>query len=197
MLSFTLPDTKAFYADAKDEVSGIRFADVDNVAKVDTVADLLTHPSSLGEIRQGVSKHFYSDGAFNLIQLLIYIIKQTGPAHVWLTTYSISDDSIKVLKQKVECGDILSIRFLIDNRVRSMSPKNFDLLVGCFPGCYRCRALHAKVALIYNDEWAVTLIGSQNATRNPKLERGIIHTDRTIFEFDKKILTDEFDKGTT
>lgn len=62
MLSFTLPDTKAFDAGAKDEVSGIRFADVDNVAKVDTVADLLTHPSSLGEIRHGVSKHFYSDG---------------------------------------------------------------------------------------------------------------------------------------
>ena len=78
-----------------------------------------------------------------------------------------------------------------------MSAKNFDLLAGSFAGCYRCRALHAKVALVYNEDWHITLIGSQNATRNPKLERGIIHTDVNIFNFDKKILEHEFDSGTT
>lgn len=176
---------------------GVKYADIDNVAKVDEVATVLLHPRGLGRVEHGSTKHFYSDGAFNLIQLVAYIIKQTGPAHVLLTSYSIAEESVQVLHRKVEAGEILGIRFIIDNRVRSMSPKPFDVLARCFPGCFRCRAIHAKVALVYNDEWKITVIGSQNATRNPKLERGIIHTDEDVFNFDKKILEHEFDEGTT
>ena len=134
-----------------------------------------------------------TSGAFNLIQLIFYILRQTGPAHLLLTTYSISMDSIAAIHRKVETGELLSVRFLIDNRVRSISPKPFDYLVTTFPDCYRCLALHAKVALLYNEDWK----GSQNATHNPKLERGIIHTGRDIFDFDFKMLNDEFDSGTT
>lgn len=174
-----------------------RYADIDNVAKAEYVADILLSPAGLGEIRQGSAKHFYSDGAFNLIQLIFYILKQTGPAHVFLTSYSISEDSITSLQRKVEKGDIMDIRFIIDNRVRTMSPKPFALLANTFAGNYKCRSIHAKTALIYNDEWKITVIGSQNATKNPKLERGIIHTDPGIFNFDYGILTHEFDTGTT
>lgn len=197
MLNISIPNIEHTEHEATHELKGVRYADVENAVKVDYVAGVLLSPVGLGTLQKGVSKHFYSDGAFNLIQLIAYILKQTGPAHVFLTTYSIAEDSINVLKRKIEHGDILSARFIIDNRVRSMSPKNFDLLAGSFTGCYRCRALHAKVALIYNDDWHVTLIGSQNATRNPKLERGIIHTDIEIFNFDKSILENEFDAGTT
>ena len=178
-------------------IIGVKYADVDNVAKVDEVAKVLLHPRGLGLLEHGKTKHFYSDGAFNLIQLVTYILKQTGPAHVLLTSYSIAEDSVHVLHKKVEKGEILDVRFIIDNRVKSMSPKPFDVLAGCFPGCYRCRAIHAKVALVYNDDWKVTVIGSQNATKNPKLERGIIHTDERVFNFDLKMLEYEFDEGTT
>ena len=197
MLSITIPNIQPTEPEAKQEVRGVRYADMENAVKVDAVAEVLLSPQGLGAIKPGTSKHFYSDGAFNLVQLVTYILKQTGPAHVFLTTYSIAEDSINVLKRKVEHGEILSARFIVDNRVRSMSAKNFDLLAGSFAGCYRCRALHAKVTLVYNEDWHITLIGSQNATRNPKLERGIIHTDVNIFNFDKKILEHEFDSGTT
>lgn len=197
MLSITIPNIQPTEPEAKQEVRGVLYADMENAVKVDAVAEVLLSPQGLGAIKPGTSKHFYSDGAFNLVQLVTYILKQTGPAHVFLTTYSIAEDSINVLKRKVEHGEILSARFIVDNRVRSMSAKNFDLLAGSFAGCYRCRALHAKVALVYNEDWHITLIGSQNATRNPKLERGIIHTDVNIFNFDKKILEHEFDSGTT
>ena len=59
--------------------------------------------------------------AFNLIQLIFYILRQTGPAHLLLTTYSISMDSIAAIHRKVETGELLSVRFLIDNRVRSIT----------------------------------------------------------------------------
>lgn len=163
----------------------------------DMVPGKLLHPDAMGMLVPGKDKHFYSSGAFNLIQLLFYILKQIGPAHLFLTTYSISMDSIAALRRKIEASELLSVRFLIDNRVRSISPKPFDYLVTSFPGCHRCLALHAKVALLYNENWKITVVGSQNATHNPKLERGIIHTSSDIFDFDFKILNDEFDAGST
>lgn len=164
---------------------------------IETIGDILSRTSQLGRLEQNVDKHFYSDGAFNLVQLLLYVLKQTGPAHVILSTYSVAEDSVATLRRYVDAGKILSIRFLIDNRVRTISPKPFDRLAGSFPNDYRCLALHAKVALVWNDKWKVSIVGSQNATHNPKLERGIIHTSETIWKFDKTILDDAFERGTT
>jgi len=162
----------------------------------EVVLDVISSPEGLGRITNGKAKHYYSSGAFNLIQLVLYILRQTGPAHLFLATYSISDRSITTLRNHMERNEILSIRFLIDNRVRSISPKPFDHLLAAFPGMTRCRTLHAKVALVWNDQWHISVVGSQNATHNPKLERGIIHTSNSIFRFDKEILEYEFEQGT-
>ena len=163
---------------------------------IDTVSEVLTSPNQLGTIEQGKTKHFYSNGAFNLIQLTLYVLKQTGPANVFLSTYSIAEDSITALRRQLDCGNIRNIRYLIDNRVRTISPKPFEHLVKAFPGCYRCTALHAKVVCIDNDDWHISIVGSQNATHNPKLERGIIHTDKEVWEFDNKIMQNVFDEAT-
>lgn len=162
---------------------------------IEAIADVLERTSQLGTINQGIDKHFYSNGAFNLVQLMLYVLKQTGPAHVFLSTYSIAEDSISTLRRYVDDGTILSIRFLIDNRVRSISPKPFAHLIASFPDAYRCTSLHAKVALISNDDWHISIVGSQNATHNPKLERGIIHTSEDIWRFDNNIMYDQFNEG--
>lgn len=162
---------------------------------IEVIADVLERTSQLGAIEQGIDKHFYSNGAFNLVQLMLYVLKQTGPAHVFLSTYSIAEDSISTLRRYVDDGTILSIHFLIDNRVRSISPKPFAHLIASFPDAYRCTSLHAKVALISNDDWHISIVGSQNATHNPKLERGIIHTSEDIWRFDNNIMYDQFNEG--
>lgn len=162
---------------------------------IEVIADVLERTSQLGSVKQGVDKHFYSNGAFNLVQLMLYVLRQTGPAHVFLSTYSITEDSISTLRRYVDDCTILSIRFLIDNRVRSISPKPFAHLITAFPDSYRCTSLHAKVALISNEDWHVSIVGSQNATHNPKLERGIIHTSEDIWRFDNNIMYEQFDKG--
>lgn len=66
-----------------------------------------------------------------------------------------------------------------------------------FPDCYHYLALRVKVALLYNEDWNITVVGSQNTTHNPKLERGSIHTGRDLFDFDFKMLNDEFDTAAT
>jgi hypothetical protein len=149
---------------------------------------------SFGQIIPGTQKHYYSDGNFNLLRLIFHILQQTGPAHVLMSTYSISQDSLEQVRNRINRGEILSIRFLIDNRVKVMSPRPFQMLKEGFS--YRCVSLHAKVALIWNDDWHLSIVTSQNATDNPKLERGVIFTDPEIFNFDKTVLEDAFVRGT-
>ena len=182
---------------ATPKVRGVACLDVGQNADNEIIVPALSHPSALGNIVMGRDKHFYSNGSFNLVQLVLYLLKQTGPAHVFISSYSIAEDSLDTLKKLQDTGDIWDIAFLIDNRVRTISPKPFDFLVTAFPDRYRCCALHAKVALIWNDNWHLSVVGSQNATHNPKLERGIIHTSQDIFYFDFKTLTHEFERGTT
>lgn len=149
---------------------------------------------SIGLLEHGRQKHYYSDGNFNLIRLIFHLLKQTGPAHVFMTTYSISQQSLEKVQNALNKKDLLSIRFLIDNRVKVMSPKPFQMLRQTFT--YRCISLHAKVALLENDEWKISIVTSQNATDNPKLERGVIFTDDRIFNFDKTQLENAFNRGT-
>ncbi|TSA34504.1 MAG: hypothetical protein D4R64_11740 [Porphyromonadaceae bacterium] len=149
---------------------------------------------SIGLIVPGRQKHYYSDGNFNLLRLIFHILKQTGPANILMATYSISQDSLEKVRSRINHGEILSIRFLIDNRVKVMSPLPFQMLKEGFT--YRCISLHAKVAMIYNDDWKISIVTSQNATDNPKLERGVIFTDDQIFNFDKQQLENAFNRGT-
>jgi hypothetical protein len=150
---------------------------------------------AIGLIKPGINTHFYSFGNFNLVRLIMYLLKQTGPAHLFMTSYSFSNKSIQQLQNHIENDKLLSFQLLIDNRVRSISPKPFQMIASCFN--YRCTSVHAKIALLWNDNWKISIVTSQNATDNPKMERGIIFTDPAIFDFDHKNLTDAFLRGTT
>ena len=109
---------------ATSTVKGVACLDVGQNADNDIVVPLLKHPSALGEIHMGQTKHFYSNGSFNLVQLVLYLLKQTGPAHVFISSYSIAEDSLATLKKLQDKGEIWDIAFLIDNRVRTISPKH-------------------------------------------------------------------------
>jgi len=149
---------------------------------------------SIGQLQKGKTTHYYSYGNFNLVRLLIHLLKQTGPANVFMTSYSFSQKSIEQLLNHRQKGNILSFRVIVDNRVKTMSPIPFQMLSTAFD--YRCTSIHAKVALIWNDNWNITVVTSQNATDNPKLERGTIFTDIETFNFDKNALENEFLRGT-
>ena len=148
---------------------------------------------AIGELVQGKTIHYYSYGNFNLVRLILYIIKQTGAVHAFMTSYSFSQKSIEAIQRQIELNNLLSFKVIVDNRVRSLSPKPFQMLMQSFD--YRCSSIHAKVALLWNDKWKISIVTSQNATDNPKLERGTIFTDNDVFNFDLNALTNEFNSG--
>ncbi len=150
--------------------------------------------AAIGLLNPKLNTHYYSFGNFNLVRLIMYLIKQTGPVHLFMTSYSFSNKSIQQLQNHIENDKIISFKLILDNRVRSISPKPFQIIASCFN--YRCTSVHAKIALLWNDNWKISIVTSQNATDNPKMERGIIFTDHTVFDFDLKNLNDAFLRGT-
>lgn len=172
----------------------VSFAHADQSAAFISKPDL-TLTKAIGQLQPGINTHYYSYGNFNLVRLVVYLLKQLGPSHVFLVSYSFSNKSITALDNLIKSNQILSFKVLLDNRVRSISPKPFQQIASLFN--YRCTSVHAKCALISNEDWSISVVTSQNATDNPKLERGVIYTDPNIFQFDKKILNDAFNAGTT
>jgi hypothetical protein len=164
---------------------GKDFAFVDDQSKALTKA--------IGDITPGKTTHYYSYGNFNLVRLMLHIIKQTGPVHAFMTSYSFSQKSIEAIQRQIETKNFLSFKVIVDNRVRSLSPKPFQMLIESFD--YRCSSIHAKVALLWNDMWNISIVTSQNATDNPKLERGTIFTDKSVFDFDLNALNKEYERG--
>ena len=175
----------------KNEAIGLISDQGENAFIADTDKNL---SKAIGQLAIGKDTHYYSWGNFNLVRMIIYLIRQTGPVHCLMTSYSFSQTSIEQLQYRIEKKDLLSFRVIIDNRVKTMSPKPFQMLMQSFD--YRCTSVHAKVALLWNDNWKLSIVTSQNATDNPKLERGTIFTDHSVFDFDFKVLEDEFKRGT-
>jgi hypothetical protein len=174
--------------------NGAIFFEVDQDENPDLVSFQMGNlTKSLGDLVPGRTKHYYSDGNFNIMRLIFHLIKQIGHCDILLSTYSISQVTLEQIQKRVDKQEIRTIRFLIDNRVKVMSPKPFQLLKESFP--YSCISLHAKVALLWNEDWKLSIVTSQNATDNPKLERGVIFTDEKIFNYDKTILENAFERG--
>jgi hypothetical protein len=122
----------------------------------------VTLTQAIGLLTGNQDIHFYSYGNFNLVRLILYLIKQTGPAHIFMCSYSFSQQSIEAIQKRIEKKEILSFRVIIDHRVKTMSPKPFQMLSTSFD--YRCTAIHAKIALLWNDHWHLSIVTSQNAT---------------------------------
>jgi hypothetical protein len=167
---------------------------------VDTIKQLPAKSNFIGSTNQSLKKyigqlqndraiHFVTSGKFSMHDLLLYTLNQTGPAEVLISTWSISEIAIRQIVQKHTEGIIKSIRFLIDPRIKVRNPKPLQMLAANFD--YKLKACHAKVTLIGNESWNISIIGSANLTNNPRIERGIIFPFREVYEFDKNWITNE------
>jgi len=143
----------------------------------------------LGKIEHGKFYQFYSFGRFSMHDVIVYLLKQIGPAHIIAGTWSISQESIEQLVRMKNRNDILSLAFVLDPRVKVTKAKPLQMIKANFDFVFS--PWHAKVTTIENENWNISIVSSQNMTQNPKIERGCIFTDKETFEFDKKVLENE------
>jgi len=159
-----------------------------------------TFGGSLRELQQTVAEiapdrflHFVTAGKWSSHQLLSYLIAQTGPVHLRMCTWSMTEDPCRALLQLRNKGQLLSAECVLSERISERTPTVYQLARNVFDKI-KLAKLHAKVMVLYNDAWKVTIVGSANLTRNPKMEAGIIDTHAASAEFHLKWLQHELDK---
>jgi hypothetical protein len=137
-----------------------------------------------GSIAQDQVIPYVSLGDWSTHDLLFFILEQTGPARVWFTTWAISEYAIRQLYQFVEHGMILQLKGIFDYRNGIRKPAELQFLQKITTEIKPAKC-HAKVTVIENDNWGISIVGSANFTRNPRIEAGVLFTCRNVADFER------------
>ena len=144
-------------------------------------------------IQKGDNFHWVSFGGWSMYHLISYVLKTTGPAHLLFSTWAISEQSARSLVLWKESGQLLSISGILDIRARTRHEGAYHLIHG------HCNHLvlahcHAKIAVIYNQDWHITILGSANFTENPRIEAGILTSNDEVGVFHQNWLNNQINE---
>jgi hypothetical protein len=122
----------------------------------------------------------YFSSEFQLYHLVEFILNETGPANLIITTFSVSEEFIRKLIQMKESGLIRSFSMIADHRT-AVKALRLSLFTNNTAEKLLLGNNHAKVILISNGNWKVSVITSQNQTRGNRIECGMVCTLNEIY----------------
>ena len=143
-----------------------------------------------GQVIDGQSVHYTSLGDWSTHDLLFFLLEQTGPARVYFTTWAISEYAIRQLYQFIEHGLIVELKGIFDYRNGILKPAELQFLQKITTDIKAAKC-HAKVTVIENDIWGISVVGSANYTRNPRIEAGVLCCDKTVAAFHRNWILKE------
>ena len=154
-----------------------------------------------GQLADGQSIHYASLGDWSTHDLLFFLLEQTGPARVYFTTWAISEYAIRQLYGFIEHGLIIELKGIFDYRNGIRKPAELQFLQKITTDIKAAKC-HAKVTVIENESWGISVVGSANYTRNPRIEAGVLCCDKTVAAFHRDWIlkelsnTSAFDRST-
>jgi hypothetical protein len=119
-----------------------------------------------------------------------YLVRQIGPCSVSACTWAITEKAVQTILHRMQDNLITDFRLWIDPRVKVRNPTPLAMCQSNFPVVIS--PVHAKVALLENEHWKISVSGSLNFTTNPQPERGVIQTFKSVYNSDKKLFDDAF-----
>lgn len=155
------------------------------------LAKSLSAEEAIGELKPMQDVYILTFGQFSLVDALVHVLKQTGPANVDLSTWTAADAHLERTKALMDSADILRFRMIVDRSFESRQPEyvyHMQKLFGV--SCIRAVRTHAKFFVVTNDRWKVVARTSMNLNENPRLENIEISTDPALALF----LTDVVDE---
>lgn len=136
--------------------------------------------SVLRPLAQNASQAYLSD-KLQVADVMQWILDQTGPADVQLTSFSISEEFLRRIFFIEKSGLIRSLDIVLDFKATNKTLILWPFIAQTVEHCYLA-ANHSKILLVYNDDWTVAVVMSQNLTRGNRNESAFISTDRTVFD---------------
>ena len=122
----------------------------------------------------------YLGKGLHTLGLLDWILKQTGRADVYVSTFSTSDAFLRGFFNLRKKGLIGHSVLLADLKASNKTVKLYREMQCCFDAVYLSMN-HSKVVLVQNDSHLVTVISSQNQTYGDRAECTLVTTNQEIF----------------
>ncbi len=122
----------------------------------------------------------YMSNLLQVADILQWILDQTGAASVKMASFSISEEFLRRLFFIEKSGLIKDIDIVLDFKATNKTLILWPFIEQTVKNCYLASS-HAKVLLVGNDRWAVSVVMSQNLTRGNRFESGFISTSPEVF----------------
>ena len=148
----------------------------------------------MGELRMGESIHFTTDTRWHLHDVIIWVLSKTGAADIYFCTYAIKEFQARLLSNMHRDGLIRKTTALIDYRADLHDPQAVQLLKG-FAEIGKMRT-HAKLTVLRNEHWGVTIAGSANLTQNTRADVGVITCDEAVADYRIEWINKNMTNGT-
>jgi hypothetical protein len=134
-----------------------------------------TAAEALGRLEKGVHVFAITRGQWSMIDAILAVLDQTGPAHVSCWTWTVAEYELQCMERLMFDEKLLSARLVIDLSGRSTNKKHFENLLGRWQKRFGLDSVryvvnHAKIATVWNDDWRFLLRGSMNLNFNPRFE---------------------------
>lgn len=123
----------------------------------------------------------YLSNMLQVADVLQWILDQTGPAHVQMTSFSISEEFLRRIFFIEKAKLISSLDIVLDFKATNKTLILWPFIAQTVENCYLA-SNHSKILLVFNDKWAVSVVMSQNLTRGNRFESGFISTDKAVFD---------------
>lgn len=131
----------------------------------------------------------YFDNHLQLYDVIDFVLRETGPARLTISTFSTSDGFLRRIHRLKQEGLIESCSLFLDLKATRKTVLLKGFMSQVADRVMLCEN-HSKVVLVSNGQWQVSIVTSQNQTTGNRMECGIITTDTNIF----KDLQNGFDK---
>jgi len=148
----------------------------------------------IGNVSMGETIHYASIGEWSMHDLLFHLLEQTGPADVFISTWSVSENAVRQIIAKILDGSIRKLAAIFDWRVKMRRPEAFEMAKFNISDI-RLTTCHAKVTVIENEKWSIAVVGSANYTNNPRIEAGVISCDKVASDFHKNWMIEELNRS--
>lgn len=128
----------------------------------------------------GTPLQAYLDNRIQLFDVIEKILTETGPAEIYISTFSTSEEFLRQIFRLRKKGMITKATMLTDLKASRKTVNLYTFISNVFDNVYLAEN-HSKVILIRNSKWMVSICTSQNQTRGNRTESGMITTDSRVY----------------
>ncbi len=133
----------------------------------------------LPKLKSHCSMAVITEGKISAHQVLETVLKVTGPADLYFSTWTITEDPARALYNLQQSGQLKSINAIFDNRV-PVHNANAYTFCKTFFSRISLAPCHAKILCVIGEKESFTVFTSANMSINPRAEFSLIINNRQL-----------------